>query len=364
MMRANQLSAVCPRDPRRSAGLSLVELMISLTIMSLLMAAMGSTVLLATKALPDPTSQTFTILQSGQVADDIAEELRYAVKFTQRLPNLVEFTVADRDNDQNPETILYQWSGTPGDPLIRQYNSGTVVNVLDSVQQFNLTYDIRSVVDTAAQQPVIEGAEQVFIQQDNGNIGDAGGHIIKAGLSSAQYFMPTLPTDAVSWKITRVQCFGVNEGGMSSTLQVSVRSRAPGGEPSGTVVDEVLIPEAEITATEAWNEIVFANASGLDPAVGYFIAFMQYSGSATTLVLQLGGSGPAYPNTTYYHNDWSEDTTKDIWLWVWGTVSAPDSSWVPPTIDHLQTVMIGLQAGDLATAIEIETEVLNLPVVP
>lgn len=364
MTRDDQPSNRRPRDPRYSTGVSLVEVVVSMAIMSVLISAMGSAVFLATKALPDPDSPTFIILDTGQVANDIAQELRYAVTFSQRLPNTVQFTVADRDSDLIPETILYQWSGTPGDPLTRQYNGGTVVNVIDSVSQFSLTYNLRSVVDTTAQPPLIESAEQVFIQQDSSNIGDAGTHFISGSGSSAEYFLLTLPADAVSWKITRTQFYGKQHGAANRTLQVSVRPAAAGGEPSGTVVDEVLIPETAMTV-EGWHEAVFADAGGLDPAAGCFIAFMHQGGGGNSFMLQLGNTGPAYPNTTYYENNWTEVTGEDVWLWVWGTVSTPDPSWVPPTIDVLQTVTIDLQAGtDPGTAIELETAVLNQPVVP
>ena len=43
-----------------------------------------------------------------------------------------------------PETIRYAWSGTPGDPLTRQYNGGTVLNVSDYVQFFSLDYSKRA----------------------------------------------------------------------------------------------------------------------------------------------------------------------------------------------------------------------------
>jgi len=365
MMRVDQRSTRPPRDPRYPVGVSLVELVASMAIMSVLIGAMGSAVFLATQALPDPKSTTFTLLDTGVVMNDIAQDLRYAVTFIQRLPNTVEFTVADRDTDTLPETILYQWSGTPGDPLTRQYNGGTVVNVIDSVQQFGLTYNIRSAVDTTAVRPNIESAEQVFIQQDSGNVGDTGTHFINATSGSAQYFLPTLPADAVSWKITRTQFFGQQHGAPNKTMQVSVRPTAAGGEPSTTVLDQVLFLETAMTA-ETWYEAVFASAGGLDPVAGYFIAFMQVeSGGDNAFMLHLGDTGPAYPNTTYYYGNWFEDTQKDVWLWVWGTVTAPDPNWVPPTINYQQSVTIGLQAGtDPRTAIELETAVLNQPVVP
>ena len=60
-------------------------------------------------------------------------ELNYALSFTERPVNVVEFTVADRDGDESPEFIRYAWSGTPGDPLTRQYNGGTIAELVRDV---------------------------------------------------------------------------------------------------------------------------------------------------------------------------------------------------------------------------------------
>lgn len=367
MTRTNRLSTRRPRDPRYSAGFTLVELATSMAIMSVLIGAMGSAVFLATKALPDPDSPTFIILDTGKVADDIAQELRYAVTFTQRLANLVEFTVGDRDNDLAAETILYQWSGTPGDPLTRQYNGGTIVNLIDSVEQFTLTYTVRTVVDTTAQRPNIEGTEQQFLVQDDGNSGTEAQFSLSGDYQRAQYFQPTLPADTVNWRVTRLKFIGEPQSPTSGAILVGVRSVMGNGDPSAVELDAVTVNESDLVATQ-WREVTFANADGLDPATGCFIAFARSSGSGVVGKITQGNNSTASPATKYYSFDgvsWVEDTAKDIWMWVWGTSSTPDLSWVPPTIDYLKTMTITVQSGtDPATAVELETAVLNQPVVP
>jgi len=54
------------------------------------------------------------------------------------------FTVADRDDDAQPETIRYEWSGGNGDPLTRAYNGGSPVSVAADVYAFELDYEIKS----------------------------------------------------------------------------------------------------------------------------------------------------------------------------------------------------------------------------
>lgn len=356
------------RDPRYPAGISLIEVVVSMAIMSVLIGAMVSTVFLATKALPDPDSPTFIILDTGRVADDLAEELRYAVTFTQRLPNLVEFTVADRDNDLAPETILYQWSGTPGDPLTRQYNGGTVVNMIDNVQQFSLTYNIKSAVDPTAERPEIEGPEQQFLAQDGDNSGAEATYAISANKKCAQSFQPTLPADATSWRITRATFIGAPGGSANGNLSIEIVTESGNGKPQNSAIDAVLVAEADLVATQ-WHEVVFPNAGGLDPSKAHFVAMTRASGGSIVGNITIGENSLASPDTHYYADDgggtYWEDTTKDIWLWVWGTSSTPDLSWVPPTTDYLKTMTITVQSGtNPATAVELETAILNQPVVP
>ena len=132
-----------PRDGPK--GLTLVELLVSIAITSVLMLAIGSVMLVATHAFPDVNGPANAIIVASEVAEQLATELQYAVSINSRSATMIEFTVADRDTDEVAETIRYEWSGTPGDPLTRQYNAGTAVNVLDSVQEFNLSYDLENI---------------------------------------------------------------------------------------------------------------------------------------------------------------------------------------------------------------------------
>jgi len=132
----------------RQKGLTLVELLVSIAVTMVLMLAIGSTMLIATHAFPDVNGPANVIIVASEAAEQLAAELQYAVTFTERTANAVEFTVADRNADEAPETIRYEWSGTAGDPLTRQYNGASIVAVLDSVQEFNLSYDIETILAT------------------------------------------------------------------------------------------------------------------------------------------------------------------------------------------------------------------------
>ncbi len=360
----DQRSARYSRHPRFPAGVSLVELVTSMGIMSVLIGAMGSAVFLATKALPDPKSPTFTLLDSGIVVNDIAQDLRFAVAFIQRLPNLVEFTVADRDNDLAPETILYQWSGTPGDPLTYQYNGGTVVNVIDSVEQFALVYNLKIIPDPNAVPPKIEGPEEMLSSYDATEDWTEMNSTDWYG----QYFQPTLPPDAIRWRVTRVFVNASSKGAKNAVVKVQLRPADVNNLPTSTVLEETLFYESSLDTQNTWNEFSFSTVADLTPGDGLCLV-LEWVSDGTLDIYHNDIMDDTTPDglltTTDSGANWSHHTSRALLHYVYGHVTADDPNWIPPTINTLRSVTIDLQIGtDPRTAIELETAILNQPVVP
>ena len=136
------------RRPLHRRAFTLVELTVSMAVMTVLMAGLASAIVIASRAIPDDQSPVSATLEGYDIAEQIAGELFCAQTMPERTATAVTFTVADRDNDTVAETIRYAWTGTPGDPLTRQYNGGTVVNIIDSAYEFDLTYEIASISGT------------------------------------------------------------------------------------------------------------------------------------------------------------------------------------------------------------------------
>ena len=129
-------------------GFTLIELVVGLVISTVLVVALGSAVVITSKAIPDSQSPEKTVLDTTRLLPDITQELRYALRVFDRTSTAVKFTVADRDGDTKQETIRYEWSGTVGDPLTRQYNGGTISNVAENLHEFELLYETEMVTET------------------------------------------------------------------------------------------------------------------------------------------------------------------------------------------------------------------------
>jgi prepilin-type N-terminal cleavage/methylation domain-containing protein len=144
-MRCSFQSSSFPRRHRFARrGFTLAELVASMAILTILMGAMTSVIVVASHAIPDAEDPVQTKLATMDVVDQIGRELYYATTITESTATAMTFTVPDRGHGAaGPETIRYAWSGTPGDPLTRQYNGGTVVNLSTGVQSFSFSLSRR-----------------------------------------------------------------------------------------------------------------------------------------------------------------------------------------------------------------------------
>lgn len=106
-------------------GFTLIELVVSLGIVGVLSMALGSTILLSTRAMPTPGGGPETSASAGRALQLIGTDLRLATSVA--IPNVrtLTLTVPDFTGDSNAETISYEWAGTPGNPLTRRVNADT-----------------------------------------------------------------------------------------------------------------------------------------------------------------------------------------------------------------------------------------------
>lgn len=125
----------------RILGFTLIEMVVSLAAASVLMVGLSSTIFIALRASDKSNTPGGAILEGHALLCDMTAELRTAQAITEQAATAITVTVPDReDADTNLETIRYAWSGTPGDPLTRQYNGGNVANVAEDVHDFGIQY--------------------------------------------------------------------------------------------------------------------------------------------------------------------------------------------------------------------------------
>lgn len=345
----------------RPNGLTLVELLVSIAITTILMLAIGSVMLIATHAFPDVNGAANTIIVASGVAEQLAAELQYAIAINGCNATMIEFTVADRDANGVPETIRYEWSGTPGNPLTRQYNGGSVVEVLNSVQEFNLSYALETISEETPTGN--ESPETLLIGYDTPQA--QASYAIKQVDWLAQYFLPSLPGDAINWKVTRVHFDAKASLPIDGEVRVQLQLPTAGNEPSGTVLEENTLMEATLDTTYLCQELTFDNTSGLSPQQGLCLV-LRWATGVTACIIRCGQEGSGSPNryilTT--HNEgasWLPFTGQSMVFSVYGTVTTAGTPQIQQTY-YVRTVDIKLRAGnDQQSAVYTAANTFNKP---
>ena len=362
---------------RRSCrpGLTLIEMTVSVAVVSILMVSMSSAILLAGKALPDASSSSLTAVAATGIADNIATELLTAVSVTQNSPTMIEFTV---DRSGASHTIRYEWSGTPGDPLTRRYDSAPAVNILEDVQGFTLTYQTKDGTSTSTGEVT---SDEIILASFNGWPGTTAQEQ-NSGLDSAgwagQFFSADMPDGARKLQVTRV-LLKMRQGarGAGVTFTVGIHGATGGGNPEpqaapiGTVVTK---PGSYLPASYEWREFLFSDVTINNPNKEYVIVVKGSSvgnppftdgdvlrlyaaqapenGSQAVWTLDAGGSWE--PRTNFQHR-------YDHPFYVYGAYTTEGTSSTPSTL--LELVGVELLAGSAPT-IRVQTQVLSKPELP
>lgn len=124
---------------------TLIELLVATASASVLMVGLSSALFVASRALNLDDGAIPVRNNADMALSQVMADLREARSFTQLLPEQVEFTVPDRDGDGGDETLLYAWSGTAGDPLLRSINGGDSHEVVRNLRDLDFTSYTRSV---------------------------------------------------------------------------------------------------------------------------------------------------------------------------------------------------------------------------
>ncbi len=331
--------------------------MITSAILAILLGGMASAVMLAGRAVPDGKSGPSAALAAGRAADRIAADLFYATSITTATAREIVFTVADRNGDGAPETIRYYWSGTPGDPLSRQFNGATAAVVAQDVREFQLGYDKRQV---ALPTTYSDGSE-VLLASYVGSyfLSDAA---INNNSWRGQYFQPTLPANAKSWKVTRVRFRAKKHDMSDGETKVQLRL-ANGAVPGDYVIEERSMMESTLTWSYQWVEFSFTNTAGLLPGNALCLVLAGTS-SALSCDLQYQSLW-AYPSNSQYvisgngGGSWTAAMTQSLLFYVYGTVSTPN----PVSYEYrLAGVRCTLRSGtDTWPRVQTSIRVVNEP---
>jgi prepilin-type N-terminal cleavage/methylation domain-containing protein len=309
-----------PADQRRA--FSLAEMVVSLAVVAVLVGSMTSVLMLSARAIDDRTNPAGKTVLAAEALDLLLADLSVATSFSERTNLVAAFEVPDRTGDGQPELVRYAWSGIPSDPLVRSFNGVTDGTFATDVQQFNLSYLL-----AAAPAPV-EGATAKLMGHDDAAGGTMSERLQKSVEWCAQFFRPSLPADAASWKITSVQLVAANHAGTDGVVDVQIRSADAAGKPTAVVLATTTLYESSLPSTFGWVTVPIGPVADLAPGQGVCIVLRSVSGSGTIARWQFETSTGGLTADTHFITStdsgatWSTPgDTKDLRFAVFGTVS-------------------------------------------
>ncbi len=346
------------RFTSRRHGFTILELALSVMVMSTLMVAMGSAVLLASKAIPASDNPASAAIDQSRSLDLLTTDLAEALYFSERTATTLAFTVPDRDGDGNPERIRYAWDGSAGDPLTRQFGSSSPRTVVPSVNSLVFTAATESTSQTL-HAGFVDGVEQVvanYLATDPvGSIGPGGGDGV-----GESFLASMLPADAASWRLTAVETRAKQDGPSSGTLGLQIRAASLDGEPLEAVLAQSTVAESSLgSGTFAWARMVI-EAKGLDPLGRYvFVLFNTGAGRAGTFEYQ-SADVVRSDQALVMGNDetgWTVSPVQSLSYNVYGVPQIPGTP-VDFVREHVTAIDISLQG---AVALRSRAVVPNAP---
>lgn len=367
-----------PRSRTGRGGFTLAEIIVSVMIISIVMVALSSAIMLASKALPDSAGGSSALAAAGRALDNVVADIRLALSVSESTSTSLTFTVQDQNGDGLSETIRYAWSGVAGAPLTRQFNGGAAVEVAQGVQDFDLTYNVLTVVTYETVTTTTTSDEVLFACFDGwpGDPGSSEEYDVNSSDWIAEYFKVekvVLPAETSKVTITRAQLSLMADDDDSAFTVGIHRSASAGGpmpaaSPLGTPIQ---ISPATLGASFIWRDVVFADVS-VNERIDEFVIVVKGLGADSSAVVEYLYSNTApqdAPTAIWTSNaggSWKPNVNQrrknDVRFYVYGTYEFTSTQQVPVTNYLLQSTRIRLRTStETSAGMETMVDVLNQP---
>ncbi len=290
-------SGIIHRRALSRPAFTLAEVLVTVGVMGLVLGAMGSIVVLASRAAPDRAATGALAETTPSALDRLAAELPFATALVECAGGVLEFRVPDRTGDGAEETIRYQWTGPAGAALQRRMNGSAWERVSGPLDAAAFSPEVLERTTVRAGTPVL-AAERLLASASPTLVTSTS----TDGEEVVRQFVPiTAAPGALAWMPTRLKLrlasdkasssagglhlgpLGTQLTGSGSNDNASIEVRSAESPPTGAgvIIGGVNIRVATLTkATPGpWVDLPLPGTSYLGPTQGIAIrAYMSDGG--------------------------------------------------------------------------------------
>jgi prepilin-type N-terminal cleavage/methylation domain-containing protein len=356
-------------------GFTLIELTMALVVTTVLVGAVGSLVVMTTRAAAGNPRALSNSAGAAEAIDRFVAELSCAITVSEATSSAVSFTVADRNNDAQPETIRYSWAGA-GTPLRRELNAAAAVNVTGNLAQLNLAYTTTKQTTTSSVTNSVDSGE-VLLSSFTGWTGitpTIRELALTPAFQATQFFRidkVSLPSTLTSLRLTKVRLM-MRKG--TGTNNYTVAIQGPGAGPQPDAVNRgspVTTPAAALGATMGWVDVPLPDTTFSSKLTDFNIV-VKGTGANSGLVRYLDGAGapadvPVFLYSTDSGSSWlpaSGRNRYDMPYEVWGSYISTSTTNVDIDIYTLHSVSVTVQPSGATSPAVTKVRTLNRPFAP
>lgn len=311
---------------RLRRGFTLVELIVALAITGIVLSAVSSLIGLTAKVMPTRDDVNTTIVHDRVALDAMVADIDAATSVLSLTPTSIRLQMQDMDGDGNPETITYSWSGTPGNGLMRTYNTGTPVAIITNVQSLAFTGSTRTHARSTTSAAAWDTTHLLFWCDANSTSLDS--FDIQALTRAASVFTPDLPSDATQFTIDSVKVMLAGKSPYSGSLAVSITAVGLTGTPNTLLTYGSATVSEPNTSTPALVPVSlaagpFAPGTSLALVVGPGVTLDSTPGVVSMVTDQVADANGWSLTSNSSGTLWSTNADGSIVFEVYGRVARP-----------------------------------------
>lgn len=305
---------------RGASAFTLIEMVMSMALLSLILGAMTAVVTLAARSAPNPSDLMAQQISLQALANQIMLDAGDASEVELVGKHELRIVCDDLNGDADADTIIYAWSGVAGEPLTRAFNGHSRV-VVEHIE--GLAFSARGVL-LSSDGPLasITRTNQTLARVPH--LGASGAVFNVRTSAIAQRFKPRVPGSATTWALSGVSLWLQRDGLAESQGVVQILSDVNGAP--GAVLAQRTFAEISLSASLTKQTFPFT-LPGLDPKAAYWIVVRASLLTSPCGVLESGESIAcdheilARWDTT--NSMWSMSTDKSLVFEVQGSVTLP-----------------------------------------